>query len=81
VIFAPDANITRAQFAAVIARMLSLSEEADAEYLDVKNSDWYSSYVKKVTKAGLMQGSNGSFYPDKNITREEMCVVINNILK
>lgn len=76
--FAPDEKITRAEFAAIIARILNL-EKKSAKYLDISEDMWYNEYVGAVSEAGYMSGFDGYFRPDDNITREEMCQVIFNI--
>lgn len=76
--FAPDLKITRAEFAAIIARILNL-EKKSAKYLDISEDMWYNEYVGAVSEAGYMSGFDGYFRPDDNITREEMCQVIFNI--
>ncbi len=79
--FSPDSYLTRAQFAAIIGRIIPITEASDKEFSDVDSGAWYYDAVKKVSAAGIMNGSDGYFNPDKNITREEMCVVIANVLK
>lgn len=75
--FMPDENITRAQFAALLFRLLELkSEEYKGLFNDVDDEDWYSEIVEAVAKAGIVMGSNDNFYPNKNISREEMAVMI-----
>lgn len=76
--FAPDEKITRAEFAAIVARILNL-EKKSAKYLDISEDMWYNEYVGAVSEAGYMSGFDGYFRPDDNITREEMCQVIFNI--
>ncbi len=53
------------------------------EYKDQsKISSWAKDAVKKVTQAGIMAGdTNGNFNPQKQITREEIAVVISNLLE
>ena len=47
-----------------------------------KVSDWARSAVEFVTKYGIMQGdSNGDFNPKKPATREEIAVVMSNMIK
>lgn len=78
--FAPDQFITRAQFAAILAQGLGLSEAQMAvSFSDVKGSDWYAGYVGAAVKAGLVKGfSDGTFRPNEKITREQMAVMIAN---
>lgn len=82
--FAPTANITRAEFAALASRMLKLNENSsrDIPFADVDNSKWYYNSVAAVYDNGLINGkSNTTFDPEGNITREEMAKIIGNILE
>lgn len=75
--FAPQTNITRAEFAALLARVLKLSNASGNEsFKDVTGSEWYANDVKKAANAGIIQGADGSFRPVDPITRQEMAVMI-----
>lgn len=75
--FMPDEKITRAQFAALLFRLLELkSEEYKGMFNDVNAEDWYSTTVESVAKAGIVLGYNDNFCPNKEISREEMAVMI-----
>ena len=73
--FEPDREITRAEFAALVARALKLSG-GDATFSDVHADDWFAASVTACASAGLMEGYQGAFRPDDTITRQEMAVVI-----
>lgn len=75
--FEPDRNITRAEFAALIARTLKL-EDKTADFKDVDSAEWYSVYVGACADAGIITGFDGLFRPNDNITRQEMAVIIVN---
>ncbi len=80
--FEPDENITRAQFATMIFNIMELKKEQyTGKFMDVKSSDWFASYVEAVAKAGVVLGSQGHFYPDNKITREEMAVIIVRVME
>ncbi|MFD0693619.1 discoidin domain-containing protein [Paenibacillus sp. GCM10027628] len=75
--FAPQKEITRSQFAALLVRALGLSETNAAQFTDVKTNDWFAGAIGAASKAGLVDGfENGTFQPDANITREQMAVMI-----
>ena len=83
-VFDPSNDITRAEFAAIAARMLNLSESDGYEtgFEDVADTDWYSVAVASVKSAGIMNGKGkGLFDPNGKITRQEQGVVLSNILK
>lgn len=76
--FAPDTNVTRAQFATLIAKVLNLKDDAgQIPFDDVASGSWYESTVKKAYAAGMVDGiSEHEFAPEKNITREEMTAML-----
>ena len=75
--FAPSNSITRAEFAALLVRVLKLSDVSEAAaFKDVKGSEWYAADVEKAAKAGIILGSSGCFRPADKITRQEMAVMI-----
>lgn len=73
--FAPNNPITRAEFTAILARMLDMKENsaAGAMFNDLSPDHWAYSSVQAAAKAGLITGyENGQFKPEQNITREEI---------
>jgi hypothetical protein len=76
--FAPDNNVTRAEFAALLVRALGGKAEASgSSFEDVKSGDWYAAAVRAAYGMGLVQGtSNNRFEPNRFITREEMAAMI-----
>ena len=80
--FKPDAPISRAEFAKIA---VSFSNVADLSYrgyfADVRESDWFSGFVAAAKDAGLIEGYNdGTFKPEKAITRAEVCTIVNRTL-
>lgn len=78
--FKPNNHITRAEFAAIIAKILRLNTGfiEDTSFSDVKTKHWAYNIIGAVEQKGLMKGDGkGKFNPDKKITRAEACVVIN----
>lgn len=75
--YAPNAPVTRAEFAALIVRTLGLPATAGASsFQDVSASDWHASQVQAAVKVGIISGyADGTFRPDQMITREEMAVM------
>ncbi|MBP1989835.1 S-layer homology domain-containing protein [Paenibacillus eucommiae] len=76
--FVPQAKVTRAQFAALISRALNLKTTTKQNpFTDVTSGSWYELEVNRAYTAGIIQGiTESSFAPEKNITREEMAVMI-----
>lgn len=76
--FHPERNLTRAEAAAVVARIKNLEMKPDqpVQYADVADGHWAREYIVKVTQAGYMQGGGSKFRPDQPITRAEMTALI-----
>lgn len=76
--FYPMSNLTRAEFATIISRILSL-ENYKAEtykYTDTAGH-WAEKSISLVSACGYMNGyEDGSFKPQKFITREEVAKVL-----
>ena len=78
--FKPNGNITRAELTkiAVTAKNLSLLEKRD-QFSDSPVTAWHNPYLITAFDAGIISGyPDGSFGPEKNITREDLCVVLAN---
>jgi len=81
--FAPDALVTRAEFAALISRALDLkAAETTTPFTDVASSSWYKDAVNSVYAAGIVLGiTDTRFGPNQNITREEIAVMLARAIK
>lgn len=70
-------NISRAEFVTLIVRAMQLEfTEELSGFSDVASDAWYAPYVYTAMESGLVEGQDGVFRPDDNITREEMCKII-----
>ena len=81
--FAPERNITREEFAAIIVRMLDLSviSEAELPFADVTEDDWCHDVVKIAYQHGIINGkSNSQFGKGESISRQDMAVMLKNVL-
>ncbi|MBD2860673.1 S-layer homology domain-containing protein [Paenibacillus sp. IB182363] len=78
--FAPNADITRAEFTALLVRALGLSLNPDgqtSDFADVAANAWYMPAVEAAVNAGLASGiSPDRFAPNERITREQMAVMV-----
>ena len=81
--FAPDVTTTRAMVAQV---MYELADEPDVSDLtcplsDVDSTAWYADAVIWAYNAGVVSGyEDGTFRPDRAITRQEMAVMFYGML-
>lgn len=81
--FAPTKTVTRAEFITMLVRALNLpTAGTGSTFTDVKNNAWYTDSIASAYAAGIVSGSgNGKFEPGRQITREEMAIMIYNALK
>ncbi|MFC5406513.1 invasin domain 3-containing protein [Cohnella soli] len=72
-IFAPDADITRAEIAALLVRALGLNESDARNPFSDTGTGWYVAAVNTAYQAGLISGySDGTFRPLQKVTRQEL---------
>jgi|GEM_PF-2017866 len=75
--FAPDADVTRAEFASMLVRALGLKSTAASSFTDVSANAWYAEAVAAASEAGIIQGKSAdTFAPNAEITREEMAALL-----
>lgn len=78
--FKPEAAITRAEFTAMLVRMLKLKLEVVVKplpFTDVAATDWYAEEIAAAYAAGLIQGISADYFaPDERITREQLAVLV-----
>ncbi|MFF2483127.1 choice-of-anchor I family protein [Paenibacillus sp. NPDC058071] len=82
--FKPDNRMTRAEYMAVLYRLIGLqgSTAPGSGFKDVPAGAWYSVYVNALTSEGIAGGfSDGSFRPNKELTREEAFVLLYRAVK
>lgn len=78
--FKPNAPITRAEFAAIAARFDTSSYSGADKFTDIAGH-WAGSYINKNADLGWINGyDDGTFKPDRNITRAEAMTLVNNVL-
>ena len=75
-LFRPDGSLTRAETAAMIARIDGLRAAEAAPYEDVPTSHWAYRYIQQVSADGYMVGFDGKFRPDEPITKAELIVLM-----
>lgn len=79
--YKPDNNITRAEFAKLIAAYLKLDTSKGASFADVAADSWYFGVVGAVAEAGIVKGSGDNFEPDESITREDAAVMLARMIE
>ncbi|HAS72736.1 MAG TPA: hypothetical protein DCS67_01170, partial [Clostridiales bacterium UBA8960] len=77
----PYGNVTRAQMAAIMNKVMGATEKADiSKFTDVDSKAWYYEDMAKAIYLGVFSGSGTKLSPNVNITREQVCVVLANAL-
>jgi hypothetical protein len=82
--FAPDLEVSRAEFARMIVGILGLEviEPTGAVFDDVPKAAWYAGAVETAYAQGLVSGiGERKFAPQEKITREQMAALIARALK
>lgn len=76
--FNPEANISRAEFCAILSRCSDADiSEAEGSFSDVDSDSWYSGYVIWAFNQGIVNGvGENTFAPDAPVSRQDMSVMI-----
>ena len=78
--FRPNAPITRAEFAAMIARFDETARSADTPFTDI-SGHWAENAIGKAYGNGWVEGSSKTvFCPESNLTRAETATLLNRVL-
>lgn len=78
--FQPDASVTRAQMATILAEALGLTDTAENPFTDVSDGAWYAPGILRCYAAGILQGSGGKADPERSVTRQEAMVMMGRAL-
>jgi hypothetical protein len=81
--FKPGATVTRAEFAAMLVKALSLNTAGTTgQFTDVTADDWYYGSINAAVNEGLVSGTGDNlFAPNASITREQMAVMVAKALR
>nr|WP_298000276.1 S-layer homology domain-containing protein [uncultured Anaerotignum sp.] len=78
--FKPDAPITRAEFVTMAMNFAKADKGTACSFADVPENMWYYSAIAGATENGWISGyPDGTFGPDRYITRAEVTSVINRM--
>ena len=82
-IFAPNAEVTRAQFMKMLAGVAGAQvgePDKALPFTDVAEGSWYTPYVAWAYQTGVVNGvSATSFAPDASISRQQICAMLQRL--
>lgn len=79
--FDPDGQLTCAQLATILARLLKLPAAKDAGFIDNPADAWYYDAINRCAAAGILKGNgDGTVTPNASITRERAMVMLGRAL-
>lgn len=80
--FLPNDTLTRAEAAVVLSKTMKLpAGSSDPGFKDLKSSHWAYASIAAVNEAGILNGyPDGTFKPNRPVTRGEMAVMLFNLL-
>lgn len=78
--FKPDDKITREQAVVIFVNAFFKLEEGTPTFTDVKEGDWFGSYLATAEKNGIVTGYDGKFGVGENIKRQDFALMLYRIL-
>jgi hypothetical protein len=82
--FAPEIPMTRGMFVTVLGRLAKADgiSDTDTGFTDVKAGAYYAGYVGWAAEKGIVMGNgDGTFAPDRSISRQEAAVIMYHYTK
>ncbi len=81
-LFGPGDSLTRAQAVKIINKIFGYRTPTKIDFKDVPVDEWYYMEVAAAVNAGYIKGyGNGLFGPNDVLTKEHVCVMLDNIMK
>ena len=75
--FGPNVDTTRAMVVTILWRLEGEPASGyDMDYSDVAGGAWYAGAVRWATEHGIVNGSEGQFYPGGIVTREQLAAML-----
>ena len=80
--FGPSNHMKRAEFVKVVNKVFGYTQKGIEQFSDVNKDDWFYTDICIGIKEGYIKGkSSDIFAPNDNITREEVAMILTNIMK
>lgn len=67
---------SRIIIATVLSLSLSIRSVNAHNFQDVRNQDWFASYVSQLEEGGIINTNTANFYPNRSITRAELAKMV-----
>ena len=79
--FRPNDNVTRAETAAIICRLLRIEPNITGKFDDVPDEYWAAGYIGALAEQGMIDGTaDGLFSPEESVTYEQALKIIITLL-
>lgn len=78
--FRPERTVTRAEFIKMLDETFGLTAQTSISYGDVKESDWFYSYVAKAAAQGYLLNYGSSLNPTGTLSRQEAAALLTRYL-
>jgi len=78
--FAPNESVTREQFVTMIVNAFNLKKGDAVSFVDVSENDWFYPYVNAAYNNNVTKGFGDSFGAGVEITRQDMAVMLYNVI-
>ncbi|MEK4436220.1 immunoglobulin-like domain-containing protein [Paenibacillus sp. FSL K6-2862] len=76
----PNQDMSRGEFVGILSRIFDVGGTKQVTLKDIKDH-WAEDAIVQFTQAGIISGNgNGTFKPNKAITREEMAMILSKIV-
>ena len=81
--FAPNDFVTREEFVKMVILAFNVTaNDENCSFSDVSDDAWYKEYIAKAAGSGLVNGiGDGVFGVGENISRQDIAVILWNVLK
>jgi len=80
--FRPNATLTRAELAALLAQALNVTGQNTGRFADVSADRWYSGDVSAITYLGFMNGVSPRYFdPNGTLTQEQFIAVMGRLAR
>ena len=79
--FKPDAPVTRAQIAKILALAFELESDGETAFKDVSPTHWSNEYVQALVNKGITTtGKSGYYRPNEQLTRGQYALFLHRLL-